>query len=858
MSDIFISHVEEDASVAIQIGDGLQSAGYSSWLYERDSLPGPAYLLQMGEAIDESQAMVLVISPDSVKSNQVTTEVVRAHESNKPFVPLLHGISHLEFQERQPLWRQAIGASTSISIDKDDISGLVERIARGLDALGVQPNHVPPPVAEVGEAPQSTTLRQSRPRGIQGERRIITVLFCDVTGSTAFAEQLDPEEWAEIMNEAFEYMIQPVSKYAGTVARLMGDGILAFFGAPAAHEDDPQRAILAGLDILYGIQDFRRQLSDQYGQEFNVRVGVNTGPVVVGDVGSELAGEYTAMGNAVNLAARMEQTAKPGTVQISEDTRQLVAPLFDLESLGEIEIKGQSQPVASYRVLRRSAAPGRLRGIEGLSAPLIGRSAEFDALQSLLIQARKGRGGIASIIGEAGLGKSRLLEELRSEWGSEPSWVVSRGVSYDASRPYALFLQRILQVFEVEDREPPHVIREKIARAPDHFPAELHAVLAGAIETMFAVKDDTNALGLQGKAVKGRVYDACHQMWEAAASDTPTIMVIDDLQWSDEASTDLLIDLLPLVERVPLLVLCAFRPERQSPAWRFKQVAEADYPDRYTEVTLRPLSDGDTNDLLDSLLDIADLPEHERQIILEKTDGNPFFVEEMIRGLIDSGAVVRDANSGIWRAVEKIELIAVPDSLQGLIISRVDRLDDDARRAIQVASVLGRSFQASVLESIWDSDAPIETQLNTLQRAGLITETARVPEREYAFKHELTRDAVYASVLRRRCRQIHGMVGSAIETLFSGRIEEHAHSLAYHFSEAKDDERALKYSTMAGDYAAGMNANHEAAAHYSRAIEIANTLDTPPPQLTSLHASKRAALTGTATLEELKEDRPGF
>jgi predicted ATPase/class 3 adenylate cyclase len=670
-------------------------------------------------------------------------------------------------------------------------------------------------------------------------------LFCDVTGSTAFAEDLDPEEWAEIMNEAFEYMIQPVSKYDGTVARLMGDGILAFFGAPIAHEDDPQRAILAGLDILDGIQEFRQKLSDEYHLDFNVRVGVNTGPVVVGDVGTDSAGEYTAMGDAVNLAARMEHTASPGTVQISEDTRQLVAPLFDLESLGEVEIRGKSEPVVSYRVLRRAAAPGRLRGIEGLNAPLIGRSAEFEVLRSRLVQAREGRGGIVSIIGEAGLGKSRLLEELRAEWGSDSTWVVSRGVSYDSSRPYALFHQRILQVFKIEDSDPPSVIREKIAEAPAGYPPQLHTSLARAIETMVAIENDAGASQLQGQEVKEQVFDACHQMWEAAASHSPIVMVIDDLQWSDTASTEVLIDLLSLVEQVPLLILCAFRPERQSPAWRLKQAAEADYPHVYTEVTLDPLSDGDVNELLNGLLAIADLPEEGRQIILEKTDGNPFFVEEMIRTLIDGGAVVRDEDAGVWRAVKDIELITIPDNLQALIISRVDRLDDDARRAIQMASVVGRHFQSSILGSIWDSEAPIDNQLNTLQRAGLIVETVRLPEREYTFKHDLTRDAVYASVLRRRCRQFHGMVGNAIEILFSERVEEHAHRLAYHFGEAADNERALKYSAMAGDQALRMYASHEAVSHYSRAIEIAGTLDTSPALLTSLQERKAAALQGS-------------
>ena len=253
--------------------------------------------------------------------------------------------------------------------------------------------------------PARTTSRTSRSRrAVQGERRIVTVLFCDVAGSTEMAEQLDPEEWAEIMNEAFEYLTGPVTRYDGNVARLMGDAILAFFGAPVAHEDDPQRAILAALDIVDGIAEFRQEIQDEYGLDFNVRVGINTGSVVAGEVGSEVAGEYTAMGDAVNLASRMEQTARPGTIQISGDTHKLVAPLFELESLGGIEIKGVSNPVPAYRVLGRKAQPGRLRGIEGLSSPLIGRESEFDTLRQVIQEVRQGRGG-------------------SSAWSERPGWV---------------------------------------------------------------------------------------------------------------------------------------------------------------------------------------------------------------------------------------------------------------------------------------------------------------------------------------------------------------------------------------------------------------------------------------------------
>ncbi|MDP6454932.1 MAG: adenylate/guanylate cyclase domain-containing protein, partial [SAR202 cluster bacterium] len=702
------------------------------------------------------------------------------------------------------------------------------------------------------ERPRSSRMSRAG-RGAQGERRIITALFCDVAGSTSLAEQLDPEEWTEIMNEAFDYMIQPVARYEGTVARLMGDGILAFFGAPVAHEDDPQRAILAGLDILDGVTEFRDELRDEYGMEFNVRVGINTGPVVVGDVGSEYAGEYTAMGDAVNLAARMEQTADPGMLQISEDTQQLVAPMFDLESLGEVEVKGKAGTVSTYRVLNPRSSPGRLRGIEGLAAPMIGRSDEFETLKSLLAQTREGRGGIASLIGEAGLGKSRLLEELQAQWGDDRTWALSRAMSYDVTRPYSLFQQRVLQIFGVEDQDRPDVILEKMKIRPPAFDPGLHASVVNVTKAVLEIKGDPDARLLQGEALQDQVYEACHLMWRTVAEQTPTVLVMDDLHWSDQASAELLIDLLPMVEEVPLFILCAFRPERRSPAWRFKQVCEAEYPHLYTEFGLSPLSDDDSNELVDNLLHIGDLPEKTRDIILQKTDGNPFFVEEVVRSLIDSGTVYRDDDAGIWRIVESLEAIEIPDNLQGLITSRMDRLHPEARRAAQMASVIGRNFQRSVLEAVWDSETSLDSHLSTLQRAGLIVETARIPDREFAFHHELTRDAAYSSVLRRRRRQFHRGVGSAIESLLSDRTEEQAHRLAYHFGEAMDNERAMKYSIIAGDRAQRVYANNEAADHYIRAIQLAKTLEVSSDTLIHLCDNNVIALQEAGRFEELVE-----
>ena len=676
----------------------------------------------------------------------------------------------------------------------------------------------------MNQPPETSGAGRSR-RPMLGEGRTVTVLFCDVVGSTAMAEKLDPEEWAEIMNDAFQYLTGPIERYQGTVARLMGDAILAFFGAPVAHEDDPERAVLAGLDIVEGIGTFRDEIAREYGLDFKVRVGINTGPVVVGEVGSEFAGEYTAMGDAVNLAARMEQSAEPGSVQVAEDTYALIQPLFDFEPLRPIELKGKAEPVPAYRVKGLKAEPGRVRGIEGLSAPLVGRDEEMHALRRIASELREGRGQIVCMIGEPGLGKSRLIEELRAEWqgtaNGQAPWIESRGISFDTSRPYGQFQQRLQQLFGVREDDPQDVVTEKLSRSPEGYPQNLHVLARQAVEILLAVSSESEGPRLEGEALKRELFDAVTSIWRRLASYSPTVMVFDDMHWVDPASAELLRHLFQLTDEVPILFLCATRPERQSPAWQVKQLAETDYPHRYTELALSPLSRDDSDSLVSSLIAISDLPQRLRQMILEKTDGNPFFVEEVVRTLIDSGAVVRDNSGEHWRAKTEVDDIAIPENLQTLITSHFDRLESEVRSTLQMASVIGRSFYYKVLKLVSDTASQLEAQLSTLQRVELIRETARVPDLEYVFRHELTRDAAYNSILRRRCRQLHRRVGEAIEELFTDRVEEQPSRLAHHFDEGRDFERALKYYTLAADAAARLYANVEANTQYARAIELA-------------------------------------
>ncbi len=679
-----------------------------------------------------------------------------------------------------------------------------------------------------------------------GERRVVTMMFCDVTGSTSAAERLDPEEWAEIMNGAFEYLIAPVYRYEGTLARLMGDAILAFFGAPIAHEDDPQRAVLAGLDIVQGIRAYQAEVKSNWNLDFGVRVGINTGLVVVGDVGSDLRVEYTAMGDAINLAARMEQTAQTGTVQVSADTRNLITPLFEFENLGEIEVKGKDEPVLAYRVIGPKAIPGTLRGIEGLHVPLVGRDSEISVLRQVLTKLHQGSGSIVCLIGEAGIGKSRLIEELHAEWekiaASGSPWMISQGVSYDTTRPYGLFMQSLRQVYGIEDSDPPELIREKVERTPDDFPPQVKMLVVRVVGALLAIDAESDGPQLHGEALQHELYQACQNVLRASASLAPTVLVLDDLHWADPASVELMIETFPLVEELPLLLLCSFRPERQSPAWRVKQTAETDYPHRYTEIALSALSDVDSDVLFGNLFNISGSPPELRPMILQRTEGNPLYLEEFTRTLIDSGVVNRDETGLHWSPEAKVEDISIPESLQALLTSRIDRLTEDARRTLQLSSVIGRSFYHRVLKLISDSSIPLDQQLSALQRAELIREAGRVPELEYIFRHDLTREAAYSSILLRERREFHRRVGEAVEELFNNRLEEQSHLLANHFYQAGDKDRALKYSSMAGDVAARLYANAEAITHYTRAIELVDSATESREQRVQLYIARGRTL----------------
>ncbi len=679
-------------------------------------------------------------------------------------------------------------------------------------------------------------------QAMEGERRIVTMLFCDVKGSTAAAEALDPEDWADVMNGAFETMIPPIYRYEGTVARLMGDAILAFFGAPIAHEDDPRRAVLAGLDIVSAVTPYREQIRQQWGFDFDVRVGINTGLVMVGAVGSDLRMEYTAMGDAINLAARMEQTAAPGTVQISQETYQHVAPYFEFEFLGGISVKGKQATVQTYRPLRRKGAPGQVRGITGLSAPLIGRARERSVLEEALADLEQGLGGIVYLVGEAGLGKSRLIQEIRdSALGRAPgahlTWYETLSYSYETEQPYGLFRRLIRRMMDVLPEERPASLRMKVQRLAEDSSPEERPALQQVIGSLLGLAGSGGEPPLEGETFKGLLYTTMTSLWQRQAQTKPVVLVCDDLHWSDPASLALLQHLYPLVDRVPLLFLCALRPEPDAPGREALQAAEESFSHRFRRIELGPLKAGESGELVDSLLEISDLPVGLRARIMAKSEGNPFYVEEVVRSLIDQGVVVRDEDGARWLATGEGEDLEIPGNLQTLLVARMDRLQEQARWTLQAASVVGRSFLHRVLQRIVDfAVSELDQYLRALEHSQLIQEASRLPELEYLFRHALTQEAAYSTILHKQRKVYHRRVAEAIEESFPDHLEEMAGSLSDHFFRAAAFEKSMHYAIQAGDAAFRLYAIREAIEHYARAIQCTSEVDAGTEQLIHLYS----------------------
>jgi class 3 adenylate cyclase len=567
-------------------------------------------------------------------------------------------------------------------------------------------------------------VEKMRSAKLSGERKPVTAVFSDVVGSTTLAERMDPEDWSQLVNEAFELMSQAIYRYEGTIAQLQGDAMLAFFGAPVAHEDDPERAVLAALDMVAAIEEFSRQLKSTQGIDFRIRAGINTGPVLVGNVGQDLRYGYTALGDAMNVAARMQAAAEPGSVVITDNTLRLVAGGFDVEDLGQIAVKGKSEPVQAYRVIGQRTVPGRRRGLErvGLDSPMVGRDSQLEQLQALYEVTGAGRGRVCFLVGEPGIGKSRLLAELRrwAEAGSSdelgapaedahpaganarPTWVEGRCVSYGRNLPYHLLIDLVRSILNIPFAGTEADSRATLDRQVNELvgPAEgpdVTPYLAHLLDLPLRPDEDAWA-NVEPDVMQSRYVASLVRLLRALSARGPIILVTEDLHWADPASVEVIQQLLPLSTQLPVLFIAATRAETDSAGWGLLTQSRELFGDALTESRLEPLTESQSRDLVANLLAIESLPQQVRDLILSRAEGNPFFVEEVVRMLIDGGVIERHGDQ--WVATDEVSSVEIPETLHGLLLARIDQLPDDAKRSLRVAAVIGRQFPVRVLERV--------------------------------------------------------------------------------------------------------------------------------------------------------------
>jgi predicted ATPase len=534
----------------------------------------------------------------------------------------------------------------------------------------------------------------------------------------------------------------------------------------------------------------------------------------------------------------MESAAEPGTTLITGDTHRLVCSLFDAESLGRIEVKGKAEPVPVYRILASKSVARKLRGTSGLESPLVGREVELGVLNRALERLNAGVGGIVTLVGEAGIGKSRLVAELRkSEMAASPRWEEGRCLSYGASITYLLWLDLLRSILGMSVEDSPVAVRDALKKLVQTLCPEqaddVYPYLGQLMSLPLEAQDEATVAELEGEKLKAATFRAVATLVECLASERPLVLICEDLHWVDPSSLELLEHLMGLTDRASLLLLCVFRPNRDHGSWRLRETAARQFPHRHTSLWLDSLSAAESARLVSNLLRVEDLPEQLQSHILGHAEGNPFYVEEVLRSLIDRGAIAQDEASGEWEATQDVSGIAIPDTLQGVLMARIDRLHEESKRVLQLASVIGRIFLYRILAAISEEERELDAQLVALQREEMIRERARMPELEYIFKHELTREAAYNGLLKKQRRGFHLQVAEALERLFPGRMEEQPELLAHHFTQAEAWPKAFLYLTKSGHKARRAFANQEAIAFYTQALEVSERI-TPPLDATQL------------------------
>jgi class 3 adenylate cyclase/tetratricopeptide (TPR) repeat protein len=664
------------------------------------------------------------------------------------------------------------------------------------------------------------------------QRRQATVLFADISGFTNMSERMDPEDVTAVMNRCFAMLERVIMAHGGHVDKYIGDCIMATFGVPAALEDAPKQAVNAAIEIRNSLHEFDNQ--QPAATRLAVHIGVNSGLVIAGNVGGQVKHDFTVMGETVNLASRLKDASANGQIYVGADTYQYTKGEFEYRQLKPLSLKGMRDPVVAYELL--SAKEKIYRPKVGSAARMIfsefvGRQVELTQLRRCIVELLAGTGGIVSIVGEAGIGKSRLTAEAELLPEAQDTMMlegrslsVGQGLSF---HPFDDLLRHWAAITDDDDEAAALAkLEAAMARTAGVDVGETLPFVATLMGMRLGGAYGGRIHGIEGEAMERLILKTMRQLLERIAASKPLILIFEDLHWADASSIKLLEALLRLVDTAPILFLLVFRPDFPHTSERIRQCARERFAERSVAIELDPLDEQQSDLLIRGLLKIDDLPDATRALISQRAEGNPFYIEEVVRSLIDEGAV--EAKEGRLLVTEKIHSIVVPGTLQEVIMARVDRLDERARRLLQVAAVIGRSFYYRVIADVLGAPPALDDTLAYLKERQLIHErTSRrtaarrrrtvQEEVEYVFKHALLQETIYESILQRTRKELHLQVARSIEAVFGDRLIDFYGMLAYHYSRAENLEKAEEYLFKAGDEAARSAASSEALAYFREA-----------------------------------------
>ncbi len=646
---------------------------------------------------------------------------------------------------------------------------------------------------------------------IEGERKLVTVFFADVADYTSVSEKLDPEKVHQIMDGTFKIIMDEIHKYEGTINQFTGDGVMALFGAPVAHEDHAQRACYAALSIQKAMIAYGEKIKKDTGVAFKMRIGLNSGPVVVGAIGDDLRMDYTAVGDTTNLGSRMESLARPGTVLVSGNTHRLVVDFFEFKSLGKIEVKGKKAPQVAFELVKAGMVATRIGAsvAKGLTR-FVGRKNSLAALVDAFNKVKSGSGQVVGLLGEAGVGKSRLLLEMRSLLPqSEFSYLEGRCLQYGGSIAYLPVLDILRSYFDIKENEKEFVVKKKMTKRIYRIDKKLEGDLPAFLDLLAFEVEDEGYRRLEPQQKRDKIFKAIRDLIIHESQNKTIIVAIEDLHWIDKSSEEFLNYFIGWIARAKILLILLYRPE-YTHQWGSKSY--------YNRISLDHLTIKSSTELLQAIFTGAKILPELKELILNRATGNPLYIEEFTHTLLENGSIQKKNER--YFLTRKISDIQIPDSISGIIAARMDRLQDNLKRAMQEASVIGKDFKFRILQTITGMREEIKSILLNLQELEFIYEKTLFPELEYIFKHALTQEVAYNSLLIERRKEIHERIGKAIEQIYQDRLEEYYEILAYHFAKSDNLEKAHQFLVFSGKKATRNYSNWEALQFYREAIDV--------------------------------------